>query len=66
MPEHGITELCVLHFRQYDEIKEDPLYDRNRHEMILPVEWDENGERYFVTEKNKEGKEKGEGLWQNL
>lgn len=41
--EDGITDLCVLHFRQYDEITGDPLYDPNRHVMILPLEWDENG-----------------------
>lgn len=47
MPEDGTTELCVLHFPQYDEITGDPLYDPNRHVMILPVEWDENGEPVF-------------------
>lgn len=66
MPEDGTTELCVLHFPQYDEITGDPLYDPNRHVMILPVEWDENGYPVFRYRKNKEGKEKGEGLWQNL
>lgn len=45
--EDGTTDLCVLHFRQYDEITGDPLYDPNRHVMILPVEWDENGYPVF-------------------
>lgn len=40
--EDGETDLCVYHARQYDEIEGDPLYDPNRHAMILKVEYDEN------------------------
>lgn len=49
--EDGQTDLCVLHFRQYDEIVGDPLYDPNRHVMILPVAWDENGNPVFQYRK---------------
>ncbi len=45
------TELCVLHFRQYDEIEGNPLYDPNRHTMILKVHWNREGFPYFQYEK---------------
>lgn len=33
----GKTDLCVFHGRQYEEVKGNPLYDPNRHTMILRV-----------------------------
>lgn len=41
--EDGKTWLCVYHARQYDEIQGDPLYDPNRHAMLMKVVYDENG-----------------------
>ena len=40
--EDGETDLCVYHARPYDEIVGDPLYDPNRHAMIMKVRYDEN------------------------
>lgn len=40
--EDGITDLCIYHARCYDEIQGDPLYDPNRHTMIMRVVYDEN------------------------
>ncbi len=39
--EDGTTDLCIFHARAYDEIVGDPLYDPNRHAMILKVDYDE-------------------------
>ncbi len=36
------SDLCVFHGRMYDEIIGDPLYDPNRHTMVLKVKWDDN------------------------
>ncbi len=41
--EDGVTDLCMFHARPYDEIIGDPLYDPNRHAMLLKVEYDEAG-----------------------
>ena len=38
--EDGVTDLCVYHARQYDEIIGDSLYDANRHAMIMRVKYD--------------------------
>lgn len=50
----GITDLCVYHARQYDEIIGDPLYDPNRHAMVMKVEYDEKGFPVFSYENNIE------------
>lgn len=50
----GITDLCIYHARQYDEIIGDPLYDPNRHVMIMKVEYDEEGLPVFSYENNIE------------
>lgn len=39
--------LCVLHFRDYEKIKGDPLDDHNRHAHVIRVEFDENDEPVF-------------------
>lgn len=49
--EDGETDLCVFHFRQYDEITGDPLYDPNRHTKIMKVGWKEDGTPSFQYEK---------------
>ena len=41
------TDVCVYHARPYAEIKGDPLYDPNRHAMLMRVEWDEKGYPIF-------------------
>lgn len=41
------TDVCVYHARPYAEIKGDPLYDPNRHAMLMKVEWDKNGYPVF-------------------
>lgn len=41
--EDGITDLCVFHARQYDEIMGNSLYDPNRHAMIMEVKYDAKG-----------------------
>lgn len=51
--EDGVTDLCVYHARQYDEITGDPLYDPNRHAMMMEVGFDENGFPVFDFSKNK-------------
>ncbi len=41
--EDGVTDLCIFHARPYDEIIGDPLYDPNRHAMVMKVVYDANG-----------------------
>ena len=36
-------DVCVFHARTYLEIEGDPLYDPNRHTMLMEVKWDESG-----------------------
>lgn len=50
--EDGVTDLCIYHARQYSEITGDSLYDPNRHTMVLPLYWDENGFPNFIYQKN--------------
>jgi GH43 family beta-xylosidase len=35
-------DICVFHARTYGEITGDPLYDPNRHTMLLEVKWENN------------------------
>lgn len=48
------TEVCVYHARPYSEIVGDPLYDPNRHAMLMKVEWDEKGYPVFDFKNNIE------------
>lgn len=41
------TDVCVYHARTYAEIAGDPLYDPNRHAMLMKVVWDEGGRPVF-------------------
>ncbi len=36
-------DVCVFHARTYLEIEGDPLYDPNRHTMLMEVTWDDKG-----------------------
>lgn len=51
------TPVCVFHARTYPEIVGDPLYDPNRHTMVMKLVWDENGAPVFDYE-NMVGKDK--------
>ena len=44
------TDICVFHARQYDEIIGNPLYDPNRHAMIMKVSYDSEGFPVFDLE----------------
>lgn len=50
--EDGVTDLCIYHARPYDEIIGDPLYDANRHAMLMEVTFDEKGFPVFEYQKN--------------
>ncbi|WP_025021135.1 glycoside hydrolase family 43 protein [Ligilactobacillus equi] len=45
--EDGETDLMVYHCRDYTEIKGDPLYDPNRHTLVKPFTWNEDGTPNF-------------------
>jgi len=45
--EDGSEDIMVYHARQYDEIIGNPLYDPNRHAMLLTVKWGEDGTPVF-------------------
>ena len=49
--ENGKTDLCIYHARPYDEIVGDPLYDPNRHAMIMEICYDENEFPVFSYQK---------------
>ncbi|MCR5223386.1 MAG: family 43 glycosylhydrolase [Lachnospiraceae bacterium] len=40
-------DILVYHARTVSEIEGDPLYDPNRHTMLMQIKWDENGEPVF-------------------
>ncbi len=39
--------ICVYHARPYEKIVGDPLYDPNRHAMVMPIKWNEDGSPKF-------------------
>lgn len=41
------NDICVYHARTYEEITGDPLYDPNRHAMLMGVEWDSEDRPVF-------------------
>lgn len=45
--EDGVTDLCVFHARQYDKITGNPLYDPNRHAMVMKITYGRNGAPIF-------------------
>lgn len=45
--EDGKTDLMVYHCRDYTEIKGDPLYDPNRHTLVKPFTWNDDGTPNF-------------------
>ncbi len=46
-------DLMIYHARQYPEIEGDPLYDPNRHAMIMEIEWNEDGTPIFEYKNQK-------------
>jgi len=50
------NDICVFHARTYEEIVGDPLYDPNRHAMLMKVDWDENDRPVFAFTKNTDWK----------
>ncbi len=40
-------DICVFHARTYREIEGDPLYDPNRHTMLMEVKWDKDSRPVF-------------------
>ncbi len=40
-------DVCVFHARTYREIEGDPLYDPNRHTMLMEVKWNDDGYPVF-------------------
>ena len=51
----------VYHARTEAEINGDPLYNPNRHAMLMKVKWDEAGRPVFSYEINKKERKQ----WQN-
>ena len=51
--EDGSKDIMIFHARQYEEIAGDPLYDPNRHAMLLEVEWNADGTPRFAYQKNR-------------
>lgn len=45
--EDGETDMLVYHCRNYTDIKGDPLYDPNRHTMVQPFTWNDDGTPNF-------------------
>lgn len=46
-------DLCMLHFRNYEKIKGDPLNDHNRHAHVIKIRYDENDEPVFEFNKDE-------------
>ena len=42
------NDICVYHARISKEIKGNPLYDPNRHTMLMKMEWDNKGYPKFI------------------
>lgn len=42
------NDICVFHARTYAEVQGDPLYDPNRHAMLLRLQWDEQDRPVFA------------------
>ena len=41
------NDICVYHARGEETIEGDPLYNPNRHAMLMKVKWDNNGRPVF-------------------
>ena len=45
------NDICVYHARQESVIEGDPLYNPNRHAMLMKLEWDADGRPVFRYKK---------------
>ncbi|MCR5088340.1 MAG: family 43 glycosylhydrolase [Oscillospiraceae bacterium] len=45
--EDGRTDLCIFHARPYPRIKGNPLYDPNRHALLMEIKYDKTGYPVF-------------------
>lgn len=52
--ENDLEDIMIYHARPYENIVGDPLYDPNRHAMLLKVKWNESGVPVFEIQKSKE------------
>ena len=50
MDEEG-NDICVYHAWQESVIEGDPLYNPNRHAMLMKLEWDADGRQVFRYKK---------------
>jgi len=50
--EDGVTDLCIYHARPYDEVIGNPLYDPNRHALIMRMQYDNEGFPVFEYEED--------------
>ena len=41
--EDGTKDIMIFHARQYEEIVGNPLFDPNRHTMIMEIKWSDDG-----------------------
>ncbi len=46
-------DICVFHARGEEIIEGDPLYNPNRHAMLMPVKWDAEGRPVFSFEQGE-------------
>jgi len=46
-------DVMIFHARTYEEVLGDPLYDPNRHAMLMKIKWDENEKPVFKFEKQE-------------
>ena len=44
-------DICVFHARGEETIEGDPLYNPNRHAMLMQIKWDDNGRPEFSYEQ---------------
>lgn len=48
------NDICVFHARTYEKVEGDPLYDPNRHTMLMKLKWDEKDRPVFAFTKTEE------------
>lgn len=49
--EDGTKDIMIFHARQYEEIVGNPLFDPNRHTMIMEIKWSDDGMPVFEFQK---------------
>ncbi len=46
--EDGTKDIMLFHARQYENIAGDPLFDPNRHTLMMEVQWSDDGMPVFA------------------